>query len=1467
MDHRSCIAKRTRSQNELYHSPIAKRTRSHHIQRFFEMTKNTYSLPKTRRKRARHVSRVNLGCNEQREETKADEMDENDCDSKMEFEPKLGFNESEAMLEIEPIAKRTRSHHIQHFFEMTKNTYSLPKTRRKRARHVSRVNLGCNDQREETKAEEIDCDSKMEFEPKLGFNESEAMLEIDVDHCDQGMGFEGSNVDPKPKPKPELDESKVLDVDDDESDTGIDDPNSDQWLTSSDTDNDDPNDEDFDAASVSMEESSSSSSEEYEEENNEGNENAEKKACSGKRNRTRLGFSGKANVKKNGNQLDDVHEETVSKFKGNESDKQEPGEENGSSKAEEFDTKLRKAGDVKQAGALQDCDGGPKVFKTYEWRKGSERKKHCYSTSTYGVKKGDKESNGTSKENGKSNDKFNGDGAENEQQLGKEKGNHKEGESRKTTETKQRRVKEDNDAGLVRNNDNFRDDGVGKREKKFTNEQQLGKEKGDQGEGESRKATKTKQGRVKEDNDVSLVRNNDDFRDEGVGKREKMFTNEQQLGKEKGDQKEGESRKTTKTNQGRVKEDDDVGLVRNNDNFRDDRVGKRDKKFTNEQQLGKEKGDRGEGESRKTTKTKQGRVKEDDDVGLVLNNDNFRDDGVGKRDKKFTYEQQLGKEKGDQKEGESRKTTKTKQGRVEEDSDVDLVWNNVNFLDDGVGKRDKKSPKRKPLKGSDIFRILADSVLDKGKPLEGEAHEQEDKPSDEYTLPLIFKFEDQEPEPAEKSEFEKMVDNLFAEMDFALKSEEMGSFEHEVNDKTNVPEAETNQTILCQLGKHNLVLDEQIGIRCLHCSYVDLESKYVLPPLRTCTAKASDRVDYIGSKDFHMFDKLDFQASRDNFRDPFNHTKGTVWDIIPGIRESMYLHQQEGFEFLWKNLAGTTNLAELKHSNLNEAGGCIISHAPGTGKTRLTIIFIKTYLKLFPNFKPVIIAPASMLLTWEEEFRKWKVEFPFHNLNNPEFSGKENKTALRFLRESKCQNKDAVRMVKMYSWSKDKSILGISYSLFEKFAGQKIIKGKGKKPKKVVLDKKWRKMLLELPDIVVLDEGHTPRNHRSCIWNTLLKLRTERRIILSGTPFQNNFGELFNTLRLVRSAVAGLLAQEKTFADTISSRGGKYGRKQWRGERAISSRKIVDDAIERLKATIAPFVHVHKGSILQESLPGLRDCVILLNPPLLQKHVIERIEGRQFMMDYEYKVALASVHPSLLLHCSLSQKENSIIDHNKLERLKLDPDKGVKTRFVMELIRLSVAMNEKVLIFSQFIHPLELIKDQLREVFDWNEGREVLQMQGKLDQKHRQNMISIFNCPKGDAKVLLASIRCCSEGINLVGASRVVLLDVVWNPSVQRQAISRAYRLGQKKLVYTYHLMTAGTTEGDKYCRQAEKDRLSELVFSSTEKEKEKEKERNCTAVFNDKILDEMIGHEKLKDMFEKIVYQPKETNLIVSFG
>ncbi|XXG66626.1 hypothetical protein AAC387_Pa06g0160 [Persea americana] len=740
-------------------------------------------------------------------------------------------------------------------------------------------------------------------------------------------------------------------------------------------------------------------------------------------------------------------------------------------------------------------------------------------------------------------------------------------------------------------------------------------------------------------------------------------------------------------------------------------------------------------------------------------------------------------------------------------------------------------------------------------------------PKIEKPQPLIFSFEDTVSK-LENSDMEKEENDLWTELNVTMSFDNIGSFSSaKVTDEgTKTGEFEIDASTLCCQGKHQFILDEQIGVVCRFCTFVKLEIKYILPSLEKNVWENSGKKRFYG-EGVSFMGGFPYQNTNGDREGSVDLSEGTVWDIVPGIKNTMYPHQQEGFEFMWKNLAGSISFEELKKpANPDDLGGCVISHAPGTGKTRLTIVFLQTFMEVFPDCRPVILAPRSIVLTWEREFKKWEVGIPLHILNKKDFSGREDSTLLQMARMYNIRGANWVRLVKLYSWDKGKSILVLSYSLFERIVEKTYAND---------MEAQIRKILVEKPGLLILDEGHTPRNEHSLIWKALEKMKTERRIILSGTPFQNNFTELYNTLWLVRPKFADKLSsaefcgsKSKTVSDDVWK--ALPERREARGRWASltnSIGKTTDDRLKVLRSVINPFVHVHKGSILN-SLPGLKDCLVYLHPPPRQKCILESIQkiatGTHFLQ--EYNVSMVSVHPSLLKECSLSHDEKTAVDQHlsdehSLEELRLTPAEGVKTRFVVELIRLSEALNEKVLVFSQYVQPLSFIKKMLASCFQWTEGKEVLQMDGSVTIKQRQSSIDSFNDPSSGVKVLLASTKACGEGISLIGASRLVLLDVVWNPSVERQAVSRVYRIGQKKMVYTYHLITSGTLERDKHHRQVEKEWLSEMIFSSGDVEGAQK--QSSLKISEDRILQEMVGHDELKHIFEKILYQPKKSNLV----
>ncbi|XP_072962436.1 SNF2 domain-containing protein CLASSY 4-like [Typha angustifolia] len=802
------------------------------------------------------------------------------------------------------------------------------------------------------------------------------------------------------------------------------------------------------------------------------------------------------------------------------------------------------------------------------------------------------------------------------------------------------------------------------------------------------------------------------------------------------------------------------------------------------------------------------------------------------------------------------------------------------------GLQSWESNKRKRvqmLKRESLFKLLVDTICSDKKKLQDEPYPSNEEPflleqtwsqsQDVDMHPLLFSFEDEDPEPFKISENEETLDVFWSDFEFAIESKNIGTYHTDEGqeEQDNAVDVALPPQNLCSQGKHLFVLDEQIGIICKHCSFVNLEIRYVLPSLVTSIGEKSAWRSSTNMGTTLKYDDL-CRTENNGEQGYCSHLIGTVWDLIPGIFDTMYEHQREAFEFMWTNLAGGIKLDDLKNGVRDDVvGGCVISHAPGTGKTRLAIVFIQTYLKVFPECRPIIIAPSGMLLTWAQEFKKWNINLPFHILNYGEYFGKED-SAIHKLVGKEPRTEKLTRLLKLFSWDKGNGVLGISYGLFKKLTADR---------SKSTEDIKVRSILLEKPGLLVLDEGHTPRNERSIIWKILGKVKTEKRIILSGTPFQNNFLELYNILCLVRPKFGEkiLTTTRRVYgrkADSISEEQDIFPEKyEGKGIWATITSRVTDDNVEEVRSILKPFVHIHNGKILQ-TLPGLRECVIVLNPLPQQKDIIKKMEniGSGNNFESEYNISLASIHPSLVTFINLSEEESKLIDKHLLENIRTNPYEGVKTRFVMEVVRLCEALKEKVLIFSQFIQPLSMIKDQLVKLFNWSEGKEILQMDGKILPKYRQASIDVFNDMDSEAKVLLASTRACCEGISLTGASRIVLLDVVWNPAVGRQAISRAYRIGQKKFVYTYNLITAGTGEREKYDRQAEKDHLSKLLFSpeidfNNVKNTllQAEQEHTSELISEDKILEEMISHGQLKDLFTKIYYPPTESNIVCTYN
>ncbi|KAM3743211.1 hypothetical protein ACB098_07G127000 [Castanea mollissima] len=514
----------------------------------------------------------------------------------------------------------------------------------------------------------------------------------------------------------------------------------------------------------------------------------------------------------------------------------------------------------------------------------------------------------------------------------------------------------------------------------------------------------------------------------------------------------------------------------------------------------------------------------------------------------------------------------------------------------------------------------------------------------------------------------------------------------------------------------------------------------------------------------------------------------------PRHSKQMKPHQVEGFNFLCSNLLS------------NNPGGCILAHAPGSGKTFLVISFIQSFLARYLHARPLVILPKGILATWKKEFQIWQVE----DIPLLDFYGSK--------AESRSQQLHVLRQ-----WVAQKSILFLGYKQFSA-----IVCDRG--TSKVATD--CQDILLKVPSILILDEGHTPRNENTDMVQSLSRIQTPLKVILSGTLYQNHVKEVFNILNLVRPKFLRLQASQDIVRRIMSRVQVSSVRKNLKPGMDLAFFDLVEHTLQqkdensKRKATViqdlremtCQVLHYYKGDFLDE-LPGLVDFNVMLNLSAIQKIEVEKLRR----LDYFRRNSLGSLvymHPQLKYFSEKypSTGDKSLVDDEKIDEMleNMNVREGVKVKFFLNMLGLCESAGEKLLVFSQYILPLKLLERLSMKVKGWRPQKEIFMITGDSNSEYREWSMERFNS-SDDAKVFFGSIRACGEGISLVGASRILILDVHLNPSVSRQAIGRAFRPGQKRKVYTYRLIAADSPEEEDHNTCFRKESISKMWFEWNE--------------------------------------------------
>ncbi|WVQ62304.1 uncharacterized protein L199_000443 [Kwoniella botswanensis] len=494
-----------------------------------------------------------------------------------------------------------------------------------------------------------------------------------------------------------------------------------------------------------------------------------------------------------------------------------------------------------------------------------------------------------------------------------------------------------------------------------------------------------------------------------------------------------------------------------------------------------------------------------------------------------------------------------------------------------------------------------------------------------------------------------------------------------------------------------------------------------------------------------------------------------VVDVVvdPILGSLLRKHQKEGVQFMYSCVMGYTAA---------EAEGCILADDMGLGKTLQSIALIHTllYQSPFDNQsqtiqKVLIVCPVTLVENWRKEFKKWTSAKTDKRINVLVADG----TNYR---------------VSSFINNKNMQVLIIGYE-------------------------RLRKEIKELAScqppigLIVCDEGQRLKSKDNKTKKMFDALSCQRRIILSGTPIQNDLAEYW---AMVDFTCPGMLGRYNAFNK-------QYEKPIMAGRAVGASSKVVELGEERaseLHKLSKEFVLRRTADVMENFLPPktLIDMMrkISNSPMLLRK------KDDEGSMSDEIGSALSEAKSAIPLDINV----NDVTTSGKM--LVLDK----------MLHSIHQETTEKVVVVSNWTATLNLIQDMCKI-----RKYPYLRLDGSTPQKQRQELVDSFNrdVRREDSFVFLLSAKAGGVGLNLIGGSRLFLFDSDWNPSTDLQAMARIHRDGQKRPVYIYRLLTTNAIDEKIYQRQITKMGLSDQMMEQGEAGKESK---------------DSFSHAELRDIF-----------------
>ncbi|XP_025284279.1 chromodomain-helicase-DNA-binding protein 3 isoform X11 [Canis lupus baileyi] len=473
--------------------------------------------------------------------------------------------------------------------------------------------------------------------------------------------------------------------------------------------------------------------------------------------------------------------------------------------------------------------------------------------------------------------------------------------------------------------------------------------------------------------------------------------------------------------------------------------------------------------------------------------------------------------------------------------------------------------------------------------------------------------------------------------------------------------------------------------------------------------------------------------------------------FITATGGTLHMYQLEGLNWLRFSWAQGTDT--------------ILADEMGLGKTIQTIVFLYSLYKEGHTKGPFLVsAPLSTIINWEREFQMW---------------------APKFYVVTYTGDKDSRAIIRENEFSfEDNAIKGGKKAFKMKPGGQWLCWQREAQVKFHVLLTSYELITIDQAALgsirwacLVVDEAHRLKNNQSKFFRVLNGYKIDHKLLLTGTPLQNNLEELFHLLNFLTperfNNLEGFLEE---FAD-------------------ISK----EDQIKKLHDLLGPHMLRRLKADVFKNMPAKTELIVRVELSPMQKKYYKYILTRNFealnSRGGGNQVSLLNIMMDLKKCCNhpylfpVAAMESPKLPSGAYEGGALIKASG-KLMLLQKMLRKLKEQGHRVLIFSQMTKMLDLLEDFL----DY-EGYKYERIDGGITGALRQEAIDRFNAPGAQQFCFLLSTRAGGLGINLATADTVIIFDSDWNPHNDIQAFSRAHRIGQANKVMIYRFVTRASVE------------------------------------------------------------------------